>query len=95
MNVTGWENLTQGKVVDAAYLAIDTPLGGTGLLLLIIFFVVQAMILIRTRNLGLASTIGLIFYVSFLALLPGNLTALIVVLILFQIGGILYYTFFK
>jgi len=104
-NATGWNELMNGSVAKATFKVLDSSLGGTatnpGYLMLLLFFVLQSMIYIRTKNLGLSLSVGLFLYGGFAAMgilydyfSPQGISVAIIVLVL-ELGGILYYSFFK
>ena len=60
-NVTGWSQLMDGNLILAAYTMYDASNVFAGWLVVILFFVYQFMLLMKTRNLTLSWVTGLFF----------------------------------
>lgn len=63
-NVTGWNELMTGNVTQAAYLALDVPLGG--LLIPIIYTIIMMVLWGRTQSVELCAVMSLIFFGFFM-----------------------------
>ena len=94
-NATGWSELYNGDIVQAVYVMFDTAFAGWAVVIL--FFVFQVMLYLKTRNPTLSWVTGL-FFVSLFAISqfvkPLSL-GIISLLILLELAGILYFIFFK
>lgn len=102
-NVTGWNELWSGQLITAAYVMYDTAL--VGWTVVILFFMYQLMLLLKTRNLTISWVTGVIFaamFVSSTALTAsGNpilrpiAIQIIFALLVFELGAILYLWLWK
>lgn len=96
VNVTGWNELMAGNITSAAYVVYNNSL--EGYLLLVLFVVLSALLYMRTDNIELTFTLGVIFFAVFVVGFHwmGPVQYGIVLLILvFELAGILYKIFFK
>jgi len=91
----GWDELNNGKLIDAAFCMYDTALIGWSVGIL--FFVFQIMLFLKTKNLNLVWITG-IFFVSLygvsMFVTASSLMAIFVVLV-FELAGILFMLVFK
>lgn len=102
-NATGWAELMNGSIAKAAYKTLDHAVGGTdttpGYLLVILLFAVQAMIYIRTRNLGMALIIGLVLYTGLASIgvatqyIPTEALGIIILVFVLELAAILWHVF--
>ena len=95
INVTGWSQLTDANLIGAAFVMFDTAFAGWTVAIL--FFVYQFMLLVKTKNLTLAWTTGLIFaslYAVSVFVKPISVQVIFIILVL-ELAGILYLVFFK
>ena len=89
-NATGWNELFDGQIIQAAFTMYDTALAGWTVGIL--FFVFQSMLYMKTKNLTLCWITG-IFFVSMYAGTVFIKTAsiqIMALLLVFELGGILY-----
>lgn len=94
-NVTGWNELMEGKLIKAAFTLYDTSF--VGWFVAIVFFTFQALLFIKTKNATLTWVMGFLFasaYVSTTFMNEYTRYILFVTLVL-QLAGILYLTFMK
>ena len=93
--VCGWAELFNGNLIGAAYAMYDAAfLNWT---VAILFFIYQFMLMLKTRNLTLSWTTGLFFaalYAVSSFVKPISIQAIFVLLVL-ELGGILYLIIFK
>ncbi len=95
MNVTGWNELFNGNMISAAFVLYDTAL--IGWTVAILFFVFQFMLYLKTKELTSGVVIGLIFlglYVSGTLIKTASLPIMVIMLV-FELGGILYFLIWK
>ena len=94
-NATGWSQLFDGNMILAAYTMYDTAFNGW--IVVLLFFLYEFMLFMKTRNLTLCFTMGAIFstlYVTSTFVKP--ITKYVMVLLLvFEVAGILYMLIFK
>lgn len=93
VNVTGWNELQNGTIVESAYLMYNTSFGGS--FLLVMFVVLQATLLIKTKNAGLTFGIGAIFLAMFYSMLNAMGIHIIITILIFEMAGAFYQYFFK
>lgn len=95
MNVSGWNNLTQGKLVEATYNIFNASVSGNFLLIMYVIF--TATLLIKTKNVTLPFVIGLIFVSMFIAYFRTTTTgvSIMIGILVFELAGVLYQIFFK
>jgi len=94
-NATGWNELMDGTLIKAAFVMYDTAFLGWTVALL--FFVYQIMLFYKTRNLTICLITGL-FFASMYAVSTFVKTIsvqVIFVLLVFELGGILYFWLWK
>ena len=96
VNATGWNELMDGNMVSAVYTMFDTAFGGMGIVVVILFFVYQLMLYMKTKNITLMWIIGIIFaslYAtsSFVEVFS---VQIIFLLLVFELAGILYLLLF-
>ena len=95
VNATGWTELFEGNLIKAAFVMYDTAMANW--FVAILFFVYQALLLIKTRNLNLAFITGIIF-LSLYAVSSYVKTIsvqVMFVLMVFELAGILYFLIWK
>ena len=97
INETGWTQLIRGDLVGAAVTMFNGTTILNGWLVPFLFFVFQFMLYVKTRNGMLWWIIGMIFASLYLTsvLLPFYSFAIIVGLLIIELGGIIYFTFIK
>jgi len=95
-NATGWTELMDGNMIGAVYTMFDTAFGGMGIVVVILFFVYQAMLFSKTRNLALCFITGIIFASLYAtsALVEQFSVGIIFLLLVFELGAILYMLLF-
>jgi len=96
VNATGWNELMDGNMISAVYTMFDTAFGGMGIVVVILFFVYQLMLYMKTKNITLMWIIGIIFaslYAtsSFVEVFS---VQIIFLLLVFELAGILYLLLF-
>ena len=94
-NATGWDYLYQGHLVKAAYTLYDAALAGYAVGMLFILF--EVILIIKTKNLPSAFVAGLLFaslYLTSTILTPYS-AVIIIIMLLFELAGILYFIIFK
>jgi hypothetical protein len=92
INATGWSQLIDGDMIGAAYITYNTVFGGGGWVILILFFVFQFMLFIKTKSLELSIITSLFFLAAFgfsAAMSPDKIYIIIFFLAL-ELGGIFY-----
>jgi len=95
VNATGWSELFAGDLIGAAFVMYDTAMAHW--FVAILFFIYQALLLIKTRNLNLAFTTGIIFlslYAVSTYVKKVSVQAMFV-LTVFELAGILYFLIWK
>ncbi len=91
-DVVGWAELTNGTIVESAYIMYNSAFLGN--FLLVVFVTLQLTLLMKTHNAGLSFGIGMIFFAMFyLFLSPLSITIMTTVLVL-ELGATLYRSFF-
>ena len=92
-NVTGWNYLFDGKLVEASFSLYDTALAGWTVGILFLIF--QFMLIVKTRNLPLAFTMGAIFFAMYAGsvFIKSISSTIIVVILVLELVGIFYYAF--
>ena len=91
----GWQELFDGHMISAAFCMYDTAF--VGWTVAILFIVYQFMLLFKTRNLTLAWVTGL-FFVSLYAasaFVTAYSLQFIFLLLVFELGGIIYFWLWK
>jgi len=95
VNATGWTELMNGDLIGSAFTMYDLAMANW--FVAILFFVYQALLLIKTRNLNLAFTTGIIFlslYAVSTYVKKISVQAMFV-LTVFELAGILYFLIWK
>lgn len=93
--VCGWGELMQGNILGSAYVLMDSYL--LGWLVIILFLIFQFMLIIKTKNITLSWITGVIFaalYGTSVFVKTISIQVLVILLIL-ELGVILYTIFFK
>ena len=65
VNATGWNELMDGRLISAAFVMYDTALAGWTVVIL--FFIYQLMLILKTRNLTLSWITGIFFAAMFVS----------------------------
>jgi len=95
-NVTGWNDLIEGNIMNAVYSMFDAATGGW--FVAIMFFVFQSTLFIKTRNVTLCWVTG-IFFASLYGLqatiMKPYSMQLMFVLLALELAGILAMWFLK
>lgn len=96
-NATGWNELLDGKIVQAVYNAYNIPLGSIGIPVLVLFFVYQIMLYAKTRNVALTWLTGVLFVSMYgLSIYVESLSLqLMFFLLVIELAGILYMALFN
>jgi len=98
INTTGWNELMDGHMILAVYTMFDTAFGNMGIIVVILFFLYQFMLYMKTQNLTLMWIIGIMFtslYAS-TAVVEQFSVQIMFLLLVFELAGILYlYLFIK
>ena len=91
----GWQELYNGNIITAAFCMYDTAfLGWT---VAILFIVYEFMLLLKTKNLTLSWVSGVLFvslYAASVFVKSASLQFIFLILV-FELGGILYFWLFK
>ena len=98
VNATGWTELMNGSLLGAAYALYEAPVGGfNGWAVVILFFVYQFMLLVKTRNLTLSWVTGLFFASLFAASsdIKAYSLQIMFVLLVFELAGIMFLLLFR
>jgi len=92
INATGWSKLIDGNMMGAAYTIYDNVLGGGGWVILVLFFVFQFMLAIKTRSLELSAITTLFFLAAFAfsSFLSPDKIYIIIFFLALELGGIFY-----
>lgn len=61
VNATGWSYLMDTEVIKAVYTMFDVALGSDGWVVIILFFLYQFMLFMKTFNMSLMFFIGILF----------------------------------
>lgn len=96
-NVTGWSQLMDGNLILAAYTMYDASNAFAGWFVVILFFVYQFMLLMKTHNLTISWITG-IFFASLYAIsyfVKPISIQVIFILLVFELAGILYLLIWK
>ena len=100
-NATGWNQLMNGSIVLAVYTMYDTAF--LGWVITILFFVHQIILYMKAQNLTLNFIMGSFFLSIYLGatavtifpiLKPAALNLMFLVMVI-QLGSILYYAFWR
>ncbi len=96
VNVTGWTELMDGNMIGAAYTMFDQALGGMGMVVVILFVLYQFMLYMKTQNLTLMWTIGIMFASLYVGskFVETFSVQIIFLLLVFELAGILYLLLF-
>jgi len=95
MNVTGWDELFNGNMISAAFVLYDTAL--LGWTVAILFLVFQFMLFMKTKDLTIGFVIGLFFLGLYATgqLIKSTSLPVMVIMLVFELGGILYFILWK
>ena len=94
-NATGWTELFEGNLLGAAFNMYDFFLNGWTIGVL--FFVFQAMLFLKTRNLTLVWVSGLFFasmYAASVFIKAASMQFMFLILVL-ELAGVIYMLVFK
>jgi len=96
-NVTGWTQLMDGNLILAAYTMYDASNAFAGWLVVILFFVYQFMLLMKTRNLTLSWITGLFFVSLYItsSFMKETAVPILFIILVFELAGILYFLIWK
>jgi len=96
-NVTGWSQLMDGNLILAAYTMYDASNVFAGWLVVILFFVYQFMLLMKTRNLTLSWVTGLFFVSLYItsSFMKETAVPILFIILAFELAGILYFIIWK
>jgi len=94
-NVTGWNEMMDANLIKASFVMYDTAWNGW--IVGILFILYEFMLLIKTKNLPLALTTGLMFAGLYLMseFVKQASATIIVLMLVLEIAAILYLAFFK
>lgn len=89
-NVTGWQNLTDGHIVAAVFNAYNEPFGG--LLVLLIYITISAILYLRTQSIELCTIISFLFLGVFLVSpwFTTKAMGIAIIITAFELGMTLY-----
>ena len=96
-DTVGWAELMEGNMIGAVYTMFDTAFGGAGWIVVILFFVYQFMLYMKTKNLALMWITGIIFaslYVASIFVEPLAARVIFLMLVL-ELAAIFYLLIFK
>jgi len=95
VNATGWALLYDGHLLQAAFTLYNISTAGWGVAIL--FLVYQFMLYIKTRNLPLLFTTGLIFTAMFATatFVKQSTLSIMFLMLALEFAGILYLAFWK
>jgi hypothetical protein len=93
-NVSGWNDLMNGKVISASFNLYSTLLNGWTIAILFVVF--QILVYIKTKNIVMMWISG-IFFASMYAvsMFSRNSIVFIFAILILELAGIMYYMFFK
>ena len=94
-NVTGWNELMSGNVINAAFTLYDTIFNGW--FIAIVFFTFQTTLYIKTRNVTMTWVIGLLFASLYAAtpFMNEYTNYVLFISLAFQLASVLFMLFFK
>jgi hypothetical protein len=103
INATGWTELLNGQLVMAAFSVYNASAILNGWTIGILFFVYQFILIVKTKSVTLAFTMGLIFASLFVGvfltttspLLAPHSVKFIFLILVFELAGILYYAIWR
>jgi len=94
-NATGWNELYNGQLIAAAFTMFDTAFAGWTVVILFVLY--QFMLILKTRNMTLAWTTGIMFASLFAVsqfVKPISVQVIFIILV-FELGAILYLLLWK
>jgi len=92
-NATGWAELYDGRVIDAAFTLYNTATFGWAVGALLMVF--EIMLLIKTKNPPAVLISTLIFIAIYIGAVKAQVAGLLILLALVSLAGILYLVFTK
>lgn len=94
-NATGWTELFNGQLLQASFTLFNTATAGWGVAIL--FLIYQFMLYIKTRNLPLMFTTGVIFVAMFstATFVKQSTLSIMFLMLAAEFAGILYLAFWK
>lgn len=94
-NVTGWNELMNGQVVTASFMALNDPWGGY--LIFVLYVLISAVLWSRTGSVELVTIMNLLFLGSFLVFPWFNAVTmgLSIIIFAFLLSATLYKFFVK
>jgi hypothetical protein len=93
VNVTGWNELLQGRVIMASRLMFEYYWGDWFITLLFLAF--KLVLYFSTKSITLSFITSLIFLSVMNSYLDPQAFGIVVVIMVFELGGILYNAFWK
>ena len=94
-NVTGWNELMQGKIVGSAFNMFDTAFGGW--FVAILFFTFQTLLYMKTKNTTITWVSGLMFASLYAAsaFMNAETNYILFITLALQLAGVIYMIFTK
>jgi hypothetical protein len=94
-SVCGWQNLMDADLIGAAFNMYDAAF--VGWTIGILFILYQVMLLLKTKNLTLSWTTGVLFLALYAAsgLIKTASIQIMAVILILELGSILFLTFMK
>ena len=95
VNATGWAQMMDGQLIQAAFTMFNTEVGGW--VIGVLFLVYQFMLYMKTENLTACAVTTIMFCGLFFSknLLPPYSMTIITCCLVFELGGMLYLWIFK
>lgn len=87
-NVTGWNEMMNGSLVQGAYSMYNGALAGN--FLTVMFCVLTATLYMKTKNPTLCFIVGLIFYAMFYNYFTASGLGIMIIILIFELGVVLY-----
>ena len=92
-NVTGWNEVMNGSLVEGAYSMYNGALAGN--FLTFIFCVLTATLYMKTKNPTLCFIIGLLFFSMFYSYFTSTGIGIMIIILVFELAVVLYDIFWK
>lgn len=92
-NVTGWKEFVNGSLVEASYKVYNEAWGGH--IILAIWVVLSAALFLKTKNITLTFSVGLISFLVFYQWLSTLAITTMILVLAFELGSSLYSIFWK
>jgi len=99
VNAAGWDLLFNGSMVNAAYAMYDAalPASYSGWFILMLFFTFHVLAWLKTKKVESAFFIGVIFFAMYMGgkygtafILPGWIIPIMIIVLVFEIGVMIY-----